>query len=111
MNEFIHQSLASGRWQQLTLAEQMANIGSEVGRAIKWKNKNHIDYKEKAIIRALELLYLTIEAQRKRKGLRELTRLREVLIDFFYCDNIYRSTDASLEKYFIAFNILARKNK
>lgn len=111
MPEFIHHSLANGRWQQFTFAEQMANIGSEVGRAIKWKNKNNIEYKEKAIIRALELLYLTIEAQRKRKGLRELTRLREVLIDYFYCENIYRSTDESLEKYFLPFNFLARKNK
>jgi len=111
MNNFIHQSLAEGRWQKLTFAEQMANIGSEVGRAIKWKNKNNIDLKEKAVIRALELLYLTIEAQRKRKGLRELTRLREVLIDYFYCDNIYKSTEKSLEKYFLAFNLLARKNK
>ncbi len=111
MNEFIHKSLANGRWEQMSLAEQMANIGSEVGRAIKWKNKNNTDFKEKAVVRALELLYLTIEAQRKKRGLKELTRLREVLIDYFYCDNIYHTTDAALEKYFLAFNILARKDK
>ena len=29
-----HQELASGRWRTLSLLEQMANIGSEVGRAI-----------------------------------------------------------------------------
>jgi hypothetical protein len=39
MTEFIHKSLASGRWQKLTFPEQMANIGSEVGRAIQWGKK------------------------------------------------------------------------
>ena len=89
----------------------MANIGSEVGRAIQWGKKNNPEFREKAIYRALELLYLTIEAQRKRKGLRELTRLREVLIDYFFYENIYNTTDIALEKYFLDFNKLARKNK
>ena len=111
MSDFIHKSLADGRWKQLTFPEQMANIGSEVNRAIQWKKKNNPVFRENAIKRALELLYLTIEAQRKRKGLRELTRLREVLLDYFYCDNIYHTTDEFLEKYFLDFNRIARKNK
>ena len=32
---FQHQSLAEGRWFTLSLAEQLANIGSEVSRAIR----------------------------------------------------------------------------
>ena len=36
----IHQKMASGRWQKFTIFEQMANIGSEVGRALNWKEKN-----------------------------------------------------------------------
>ena len=36
-----HKELASGRWFSLSLFEQMANIGSEVIRSIKWKNKNN----------------------------------------------------------------------
>jgi hypothetical protein len=28
------------RWQALTLAEQLGNIGSEVGRAAKWQGKD-----------------------------------------------------------------------
>ena len=111
MAEFIHKSLAGGRWQQLTFPEQMANIGSEVGRAIQWGKKNNPEFREQAILRALELLYLTIEAQQKKRSVKELTRLREVLLDYFYCDNIYKTTDTALDKYFLAFNILARKNK
>jgi hypothetical protein len=33
MNEIQHRDLAAGRWWQLTLAEQLGNIGSEVSRA------------------------------------------------------------------------------
>ncbi len=29
----LHAGLAAGRWYQMTLVEQLANIGSEVGRA------------------------------------------------------------------------------
>ena len=30
-----HKELAAGRWQQMPFIEQMANIGSEVERALK----------------------------------------------------------------------------
>jgi hypothetical protein len=33
---FIHKELAAGRWLEFSFMEQMANIGSEVERAIKW---------------------------------------------------------------------------
>ena len=52
----IHQELASGRWQQMPLVEQMANIGSEVERAFHWKEKNNSARSMKSIERALELL-------------------------------------------------------
>jgi hypothetical protein len=32
-----HQTLSAGRWQSLTLVEQLGNVGSEVGRAIRAK--------------------------------------------------------------------------
>lgn len=38
MNVF-HKELAQGRWAQMPLAEQMANIGSEVSRAFNWQKK------------------------------------------------------------------------
>ncbi len=33
MTDARHATLAAGRWNQLTLVQQLANIGSEVGRA------------------------------------------------------------------------------
>jgi len=38
---YQHKSLANGRWSKLSLIEQMANIGSDVLRAINWKNRKN----------------------------------------------------------------------
>ena len=61
--EFIHKELASGKWFNLSLCEQLGNIGSEISRAIKWKHKNHTLY-EKAVFRALELVDITLMDKR-----------------------------------------------
>jgi hypothetical protein len=59
MSEYQHQELASGRWATMSFMEQMANVGSEVERAISWRKKNNGEYGRMAIERALELLELT----------------------------------------------------
>jgi len=51
--EYQHKNLASGGWQKLSFFEQMANIGSEVERTIKWKNKGNAEYSRLAFGRAL----------------------------------------------------------
>ncbi len=104
-----HKELASGRWEKLSFCEQMANVGSEVERTIRWRNKNNLDYSQQAFDRVLELLDLTISSQKKNwNRLKELTRVREILADYFQFDNIYSSTDASWQKYFLNFNYAAR---
>ncbi|TSC78477.1 MAG: hypothetical protein G01um101429_750, partial [Parcubacteria group bacterium Gr01-1014_29] len=40
MKQFIHKELAEGRWFQLSLMEQLGNIGSEVGRAARAEDKD-----------------------------------------------------------------------
>ncbi|MFH2069134.1 MAG: hypothetical protein ABII89_06720 [Candidatus Omnitrophota bacterium] len=107
---YQHKELAAGRWFKLTFFEQMANLGSEVGRAIIWKNKND-EYRIKSLERALELLDLTIDDVRNRARLKELTRLREVLVDHFYFDNQYSSSDRLWQNYFYAFGYAANLNK
>lgn len=108
---YIHKDLANGRWNELSLVEQMANIGSEVGRTIKWKNKGDEKLSSSALDRALELADLTIDDPKNIDRLKEITRMREVLVDYFLCDNIYGSSDINLEKYFYAFGYAARINK
>ncbi len=34
-----HPGLAAGRWFELTLVEQLANVGSEIERALNWAAK------------------------------------------------------------------------
>ena len=56
--EYQHKNLAAGRWFELTLVEQMGNIGSEVGRSMNWREKGNEDYAMQAFWRAMELFDL-----------------------------------------------------
>lgn len=98
-------------WRSLTFFEQMAHIGSEVARAIAWRGKGNGEYSRKAVERSLELLFLTIDSPQNKRRLKELTRLRETLIDYFLGQNQYGSADELWQKYFYGFNYAARLNK
>ena len=108
---FYHKDLANSKWQKLNFLEQMAHLGSEVERAIKWRTRNS-NYSQQAFFRALELLDFTIEdSKNKTKScLRELCRLREVSVDYFFGDNIYKSSDKLWRKYFMFFAFAARNS-
>jgi len=105
---YLHKDLASGRWQEFSLVEQFANIGSEISRALSWKTKGDKEKSEKAMERGLELFDLTIADERWQHRLKEITRMREVICDYFYGDNTFQSTKESLDKYFLHFAIAAR---
>lgn len=107
---YQHQESAAGRWLKFSLCEQLANVGSEVGRTIKWRNQENRQYSGNAFERVLELLDLTIADGKNLKRLKELARLREVLVDYFFGDNQYSSSDQLWQKYFYAFNYAARIN-
>lgn len=107
---YQHKELAAGRWARMPLVEQMANIGSEVERALNWKAKNNADYSLRAAERALELSDLSLAGPRKFPQLKEIARLREILADYFYGSNQHRSTEASLRKYFAPFTYAARRH-
>lgn len=104
-----HKDLAEGRWNNFPFFEQMANVGSEVERAINWRSKDS-EYARLALERMLELLDLTIDDPKNKKGLVELLRLREVLADYFYGSNSFGSSDVLWCNYFTAFNWAARLN-
>lgn len=106
-----HKDLAEGRWQQFSLMEQLANVGSEVSRALNWREKKNLAYSEKAFFRALELLILTIADPKNVTRLKELTRLKEALGDYFVGENEFKSTPESWMKYFYHFTYAARKDK
>lgn len=105
-----HKELAAGRWNEMSLVEQMANTGSEVERSLNWKEKNNLPFSEKAFTRALELLDLTIADPKNKSRLRELTRTREALVDFLWGKNEYGSSALSWRAYFSRFTYAARKH-
>ena len=106
---YQHKDLAAGRWSQLTFLEQMANIGSEVERALHWRAKNDAAYAQRAFERALELMDFTLGSVQSSARLKELARVREALVDYFCCQNQYASAEASWRKYFSAFTFAARR--
>lgn len=103
----MHKDLAAGRWFELSLMEQLANVGSEIERTILWKKKGNLEYSQKAFERGLELLDLTISDPKNKLRLREITRAREALVDHFVFDNEYASTDEIWHNYFYSFNYAA----
>jgi hypothetical protein len=109
---YQHKELASGRWFEFSLVEQLANVGAEVGRAINWRKKGNNEQSQSAFFRGLELLSLSIDDPKNRSHrLRELCRLYEVLGDYFVGDNLYGSTDKKWEDYFNFFNLAARSTQ
>lgn len=109
MKNMFHTDLEK-RWNHFSLSEQMANIGAEIGRTISWKKKGNKTMSTNALYRGLELLDFTINDKKNKNSLKEILRVREVLVDFFLGDNVYKSSDVAWEKYFHYFNIAARKN-
>jgi hypothetical protein len=100
----IHKNLTQEKWSSLLLRMQLANVGTDVDRAISWKNREDMEYSVKAFERALELLDLTISDDKNNNGKRrELLRVREALVDYFIYSNEYNTSDEFWHKYFFAF--------
>ena len=94
----------------LSVIEQMANIGSEVSRAIHWKEKDETSM-HMAVYRSLELLALSVRDPKNSRGLKELLRVKECIADYFLGDNVYKFTDSWWQKYFLEYAIAARRGK
>ncbi len=104
---YQHASLAEGRWFTMPLVEQLAHVGSEVGRMLRWKETNPQNC-EKAFCRALELLDLTIQDPRWKGRRKELTRAREFLCDAMLGDNLYGTNLGDLDRYFYHYALASR---
>ena len=106
----LHPTLASGRWHTFSLAEQLGNIGSDISRALHAKEAGDSTHMQPALDRALELFDLTMTDPKHRgRRLREICRMREAVCDYFFGENTYGSTPATLDHYFLTLALLARK--
>ena len=97
-------------WAQLSIYEQMGNIGAEVGRAINARRTGKLERLDGAIARALDLFRATTEqlAAEKSNRLKEVLRSRDEFLRLFYDDTFDSDADA-IERYFTLFAIAARK--
>lgn len=102
-----HKDISLEQWATYSLNAQLANIGSEVIRATRWRKKGNEAYSTLAFYRALELLDVTLATQMPFARKREISRIRSVLVDDFIGGNIYKSTDLLWERYFMAYTYAA----
>lgn len=90
-------------WAEQSIAYQMANIGSEVSRAL--KNQDKPARFRGAFERALELFDFSIDAACNKQAfgtLRELCRAREEFCDYFN-GNTYHTDPAKMQRYYDQF--------
>lgn len=106
----FHPDLAAGGWARLSLMEQLGNVGSEVSRAARWKDKDPKLY-EGAVLRGLELMDFTIRDARWKGRLKELTRAREMMCDAWLGGREYGTTWEGLDRYFFHFAVAARLSR
>ena len=107
-----HLALATGRWTTLTLAEQLANVGSEVERTITAWEARRTDRFDKALTRALELFDLTAGDDRWHgHRRREILRSREEFCRLFFDAEWLPGAARTLRAYFLRFAVLARRGR
>ena len=107
MNEHLKAVRAS--WAKFSLVEQMANIGSEVSRALRAQG-NPSRYWG-AVTRALDLFYLTVEDHRWKGRLREILRVRELFAAAVLESDEFKTSLQDLDRYFDCFVWLARSER
>jgi len=105
----IHTDLTPERWFAFSLIEQMANVGSDVERAIRWKQSGCHEHSIAAVERALELLDLTHADPKNKKQRKEIIRVRYMFADQYMGINEYNFTDEYWQKYFLDFAYAAAR--
>jgi hypothetical protein len=88
-------------WAKFSLELQMANIGSEVSRALRGKG-DHERYWG-AVARALDLFYLTVEDPRWKGRLKEILRVRELFAAAALGSDEFKTSLQDLDRYFDCF--------
>lgn len=95
-----HKNMAAGRWQDLSIAQQMGNIGSEVSRSLKNQSKPHrfkASYNRAIELFDLSLKYCSSEAKRK-----EIELAKFEFCDYFG-EKILMTDPAKMQKYYDQF--------
>ena len=97
------------RWAQLSIFEQMGNIGAEVGRAVNATRAGKDKRAQGAIDRAIDLLDATVEVlvAQGSPRVKEVLRAREEFLRLFF-DGTFEEDADNIVRYFNLFAIAAR---
>lgn len=99
----------SMKWQKMSFAEQIGNIGSEISRVEHWQKMKESKNKKESFYRVLELIDLTLKDWRLRFRLKEISRLREIVCDLIMDSNVYDISFKDVENFYLPFAIMARR--
>ncbi len=100
------------RWAQMTIFEQMGNIGSEVGRAIRAKQLHDEQRFNGALCRGLDLFEATTEVLIAKKSgrVREVLIARDQFLQLFF-GKAPENDAQKIEEYFMQYAIAARLHR
>jgi tetratricopeptide (TPR) repeat protein len=106
-----HKNLTLEKWRGFEKFKQILMVGTEFERARTWLEKGDFREAKKCYERAYELLDLTIEDFRWRRGLKELLRFREIFGELYLNPNL--ELNKKLYKLLLrfeskAYNLLSR---
>ena len=109
-DEAVIHAGAAARWAELALVDQLANVGSEVERAIRAHGTGNVTRWGHAQARALELFDLTAADPRWHgPRRREILRAREEFCRLFHGSDAAPGSAEGLRRYFLAFAVAARR--
>lgn len=98
------------RWQAMTIAERLANIGSEIlHRMTILSDKGDTKGKDFSVERVLELISLSLSIEHNKSRLKELARLREVFLALVLGCHEYNISSDMLDEYFLPFALVSRR--
>ena len=101
-------NLDISRWQNLSFAAQIGNIGSELSRAASLGEKGDLQGSKNSLERSLELLDASAVSARGLSRRSEILRLRELVADKYADTRIYYDSMRALSNFCLPFAVVAR---
>lgn len=103
----------SWRWFSMSIYEQLANIWAEVWRSINNKDSWNIERFNESIQRTYELFDMSIDDKKWRNTskLKEILMIRELVWDYFFWDNEYKSDKTFFDRYFFEVSVIAQEER
>jgi hypothetical protein len=108
--EIHHKTLTPERWATFSLAAQLMNISSEIARAESFEKKQDFPHRDRALLRAHELIQFSVAGASTPSRQRELSRLKEMFLGASFDSMHSPLTLADIQKELEPFaGVLARE--